>query len=834
MQTSLPRSLPTTLSAHARTLEHLWTPRPQWFDGVLDTQVQLLVCGLVGLRVMACSAGGFDRALATALAASGPSELDRMLHAALADTQPVALVAELDAVIERLAHPAVAQWLAGCSQPLLELYEPFLRAWHPAQRRSRGVYFTPAPLALYVVDRLDSILIDDLGVPLGLADTGSFRTLGFGSHTPDAFAVRVLDPAAGTGVFLAQVIARVFERMQARHRSQGLDAAQSATAWQRYVAQALLPRLVGFEILPVVAALAELQLGLALAATGYERAATDAPVIHRVDALQVCAAHFTGVPGAAPGLLHDSEPVTVILGNPPYARGGRRKDHAWTALLDAYKETLHEEKNLQPLADDYVRFMRASECLLQRAPFGVAGLVTNATYLDGHLHRGMRASLLRTFSGVEVLDLGGSSKHRAHAEGDGRDENLFGVATGVAATLLWRSQLGAAPRLRYGQLRGRRTDKLRALALGETGGWQALAPEPPAQLLLPARDVPLEYADFVPVDELFTRHSIGAKPGDDAWLVAFDPAHAQQRFQEWQTNAHARPAAPASEAARKARALGSQLQPLATRAYAYRPFDTRSVCEAPQVWTRPVRKLRACIDGEPSLLTTRFARDGAFSHVFATRLLPDVIFLSNKTSVNCFAFPRGALQPSAWGRSAAALSSHDSFSYVYAVLHSRGYRMRYAAGLVAGFPRVPAPPPGPVALALAALGERLLALHLMEASLGDEARPRFVDGGDRRIDRRFALQRALSADATGCVSVPINRVTRFEGVPLACWIFRVGAYQVCHKWLLDRMRAERALSDADILHYQSIVATLAQSLHVMDAIDAQIERHGGWPDALRG
>jgi hypothetical protein len=64
------------------------------------------------------------------------------------------------------------------------------------------------------------------------------------------------------------------------------------------------------------------------------------------------------------------------------------------------------------------------------------------------------------------------------------------------------------------------------------------------------------------------------------------------------------------------------------------------------------------------------------------------------------------------------------------------------------------------------------------------------------------------------------------------WSFDVGGYQVCHKWLDDRRKAGRSLSDDDITHYHKIVVALSETIRVMAEIDKVIEAHGGWPDAF--
>jgi hypothetical protein len=77
--------------------------------------------------------------------------------------------------------------------------------------------------------------------------------------------------------------------------------------------------------------------------------------------------------------------------------------------------------------------------------------------------------------------------------------------------------------------------------------------------------------------------------------------------------------------------------------------------------------------------------------------------------------------------------------------------------------------------------------------------------------------------------VRINKEQYFEGIPPEVWNFYVGGYQVCQKWLKDCKG--RKLEYEDIEHYQQIVTAQAETLRLMEEIDATITEHGGWPIA---
>jgi hypothetical protein len=159
----------------------------------------------------------------------------------------------------------------------------------------------------------------------------------------------------------------------------------------------------------------------------------------------------------------------------------------------------------------------------------------------------------------------------------------------------------------------------------------------------------------------------------------------------------------------------------------------------------------------------------------------------------------------------------DALRYAYAILHAPGYRSRYAEFLQTDFPRLPLT--GKLALfrKLAGVGERLIALHLMESPDLDRRLTRYPTPGDNVVDR--------VAYRDGAVF--INATQSFQAVPPAAWAFRVGGYAVCEKWLKDRKG--RALGHDDLRHYQRLVVAVDDTLRLMAEADRAIAAHGGWP-----
>jgi hypothetical protein len=120
------------------------------------------------------------------------------------------------------------------------------------------------------------------------------------------------------------------------------------------------------------------------------------------------------------------------------------------------------------------------------------------------------------------------------------------------------------------------------------------------------------------------------------------------------------------------------------------------------------------------------------------------------------------------------------------------------------------------------LGERLTALHLMEAD--GSALPSFPVQGDNVVEKPRYTGPGEGADEG---RVFINKTQYFAPVSPEVWNFHVGGYQVAEKWLKDRKG--RQLSFAELDHYSKTIAALAETSGLMTSIDTAVEEDGGWP-----
>jgi predicted helicase len=255
--------------------------------------------------------------------------------------------------------------------PVVHFYETFLAAYDSKMRESRGVYYTPEPVVSYIVRSVDYLLKTEFGLNDGLADATKIKLKSPDGKTAiDTHKVLILDPATGTGTFLYGVIDHIYEQM-VKNKQKG--------SWQSYVAEHLLPRVFGFELLMAPYAVAHMKLGLQLAETGYDFNTDERLRVYLTNTLEEAYA-MTGLPlftqwlaeeANEAGKVKKESPVMVILGNPPYS-GQSANIGQWIVDLlhgqhtqsSSYFEVDGKplgEKNPKWLLDDYVKFIRFAQ-----------------------------------------------------------------------------------------------------------------------------------------------------------------------------------------------------------------------------------------------------------------------------------------------------------------------------------------------------------------------------------------------------------------------------------------------------------------------------------------
>jgi len=371
--------------------------------------------------------------------------------------------------------------LTGKDDPFLHFYETFLAAYNPAKRKARGVWYTPEPVVNFIVRAVDGVLKAEFGLAEGLADTSKVTVDWDTGQTDkrgkpvkirkDVHKVQILDPATGTGTFLAEVIKQIAPRVKA----------SAPGAWSQYVETELIPRLHGFEILMASYAMCHMKLDMILTEMGYKP--TGAPPrlsVYLTNSLEEGEPANQSLPFAqwlsnevkqANAIKRDM-PIMCVIGNPPYLGEGGVSEGWIGSLMEDYKkepggEQPLNERNSKWLNDLYVKFIRMSSHLIEKNGEGVLGFITNHGYLDNPTFRGMRWHLLKTFDRIWVLDLHGNAKKKEVTPEGEPDKNVFDIQQGVAIIIAVKKKEDreALAEVIHGDLWGARVAKYQALEI---------------------------------------------------------------------------------------------------------------------------------------------------------------------------------------------------------------------------------------------------------------------------------------------------------------------------------------------------------------------------------
>jgi len=720
--------------------------------------------------------------------------------------------------------------------PVVHFYETFLRTYDPKERKLRGVYYTPEPVVSYIVRSVDYLLRTRFERPLGLADP----------------TVLILDPAVGTGTFLYDVVKLVHERLG----QQG-----QLGAWGDYVAEKLLPRLFGFELLMAPYAVAHLKLGLLLQELGYEFQGDQRLGVYLTNTLEEAIkrsetlfAQWITEEANAAAEIKKEKPIMVVLGNPPYSVSSLNRGPWIQELVEDYKKGLKEKK--LNIDDDYVKFVRFGQWRIERTGAGILTFITNHGYLDNPTFRRMRQSLMDTFTDIYILDLHGNERKGERCPDGSPDKNVFDIQQGVAVGIFVREPGKAGPaRVHHADLWGLREGKYSVLAEADVAatGWKDLAAGSPGHLFI-RRDERLlgEYEQGWKINDVFPVHGSGVKTDRDELCFDFErPALAERMKQLFagtydedfrqRHGVYSSSSYDLEERRKRCAYDGGNI-----RRCLYRPFDERWLYYEPGFTSRPAYAImRHLLYKNTALVTTRQTRD-AFGALATGGLAGHKCFAAYdiNTVFPLYCYPaeerelgsekgrrpnlsrdlveavEGKLGlrfvEEGKGNLQRTVGPEDVFGYVYAVLHSPTYRSRYAEFLKRDFPRLPLTSDKKLFAALAAKGADLVGLHRMEAKALDALITKWPAAGPDTVDK-------VRYDETER-RVWINEAQYFESVPPDVWGLHVGGYQVCEKWLKDRKG--RKLSWDDVQHYQKVVVALAETIRLMEEIDAAIP---GWP-----
>lgn len=760
--------------------------------------------------------------------------------------------------------------------PVVHFYETFLAAYNPALRKARGVWYTPQPVVNFIVRAVDDILKTEFGLSQGLADTSKIKIkkkavtqIGKGANSKikeveteiEVHKVQILDPATGTGTFLAEVVKHIYQKFEGQ---QGI--------WSKYVTNDLIPRLNGFELLMASYAMAHLKMDMLLTETGYKPTDDQRFRIFLTNSLEeahpdtqtLFSSWLSDEADQANAIKRDA-PVMVVMGNPPYSVSSSNKSEWIQNLIKDYKKDLNEKKiNLD---DDYIKFTRFGQYFIDKNGSGILAYISNNGFIDGITHRQMRKHLLESFDKIYILDLHGSAKKKEVSPNGTTDQNVFDIMQGVSINIFVKS--GKKKLIELGQvfqcdLYGKRDFKYDTLTTNHlfSFNWKIIDNVGPDYYFIDKNITGIEnYKKGFQVTDLFNLYGSGFKTERDAVTIHFEKKDIENVIFDFRTldEANIRNKYGLNKDARDwgvLRAKNDVIKNNDEKLYTkivYRPFDERYTYftgTSKGFIGTPGTKVNSLLQKNNIALLFKRQCKQVFSYVFLVdKPCESCTFESafaNNISFPLYLYPDTNGQQNAFESAERVpnlnmeivtkmatdmglffapekpdyskqteetnqLTPIDILDYIYAVLHSPKYREKYKEFLKIDFPRVPYPKDQKTFFDLVDLGSQLREIHLLESPIVTNYITQYPEDGDNVVTK------PLYKDG----KVYINETQFFANVPEVAWNFYIGGYQPAQKWLKDRKGRE--LSYEDILHYQKIILALKETDGIMGEIDGVLE-----------
>jgi len=765
------------------------------------------------------------------------------------------------------------------NDPIIHFYETFLSEYDPALRKARGVWYTPEPVVNFIVRAVDDILKTEFGLKDGLADTTKtkIKVKAVTKATSDqrskiketvieqeVHKVQILDPATGTGTFLAEVVKHVYKKFEGQ---QGI--------WSKYVDEHLVPRLNGFELLMASYAMAHLKLDMLLTETGYKQSKEQRFKIYLTNSLEeyhqdtgTLFANWLSAEANEANQIKRDTPVMCVIGNPPYSGISSNNGEWISKLIDDYKyiDGVHFNERKHWLNDDYVKFIRFGQYFVEKNGSGILAYINPHGFLDNPTFRGMRWHLLKTFDKIYTIDLHGNSKKKETAPDGSADQNVFDIMQGVSINIFIKtgkkkdSELG---KVYHYDLYGKREGKYDFLSNNNLTSVQfnELKPEKPFLFFVPKNSEGTEdYINGFKVDELFTLNVTGIVTARDGLVINESKDRlldkikrfTDEKYSDNETRSFffgnkkdgkylAGDSRGWSLSLARNKVKGNNHAEI-IKQISYRPFDTRSIYYSADMvdWGREKYVKHILSENNTSLVCSRQSTDENWNNVQITNNMIDnryhFSYKGTASQFPLYIYPDNTGQQSIdqtaertpnlnidiINQIALALNLKftieketttntfapiDVLDYIYAVLHSPSYRVKYKEGLKTDFPRVPTPSDHVKFWQLVKLGSELRQVHLLESDAISKYITKYPIDGDNIVTK-------IKYDNN---KVYINDAQYFDGVPSPVWDFYIGGYQPAQKWLKDRK--ERELNFDDILHYQKIIVALSETIRLMNSID---------------
>ncbi|ECO3543442.1 DNA methyltransferase [Campylobacter jejuni] len=734
--------------------------------------------------------------------------------------------------------------LSTHKDPYLHFYETFLASYDPKLREVRGVYYTPVPVVIFIINAIDEALKQDFNHKKGLSEALDKN-------------ITLLDFATGTGTFLLEAFRKALEPISKNSVN--------------YNPKVLIDKFCGFEFLIAPYTIAHLKISqsfkeefnsplnddeslkIALTNTLYSKSISkeqndqntlftlidltkEFKKAQKIKEEQILI--ITGNPpysGASSnkGLYEDEikisyglEPSKANLNNEQkkwissyFKEKSKQNTSTFKAIYEKHK--LENEKNSKVMLDDYVKFIRFAQSKIDSQESGIFAFISNNSFLDNPTFRGMRYSLMQSFDKIYILNLHGDTRKKEKAPDGSKDDNVFDIMQGVSINIFIKQNSKAKnTNIYYHDLYGKRKDKYEFLYENDLNSikWTLVKNNEPFYLFLPQNnDLLEEYNKGISVKDIFMLSSVGIASSKDAILISTNNKKLEQQVYNFY----------------------NEFDKKYIKEIAYKPFDTQKIYYDIKKVERPRIDIMEHFLGYENigLIYDRGTNLKEISNLFISSKVID----KHLVGANSYVSPL-YLYPTTRSKKflkkenpnfneenftskienfkesfrtfidelyKEKFSPEDILGYIYAVLFHKIYREKYLDFLKIDFPKIPFTKDKNTFKNLSKLGLKLVNLHLLK---NDELDFNIGEALFKDIkNKNFKIQKIkYNKDVK---ELFINESLYFNKVSPEIYEFKIGGYAVLDKYLKSHKE-----EDIDHKHFTLIIQTLDETLKIQDEI----------------
>jgi len=697
------------------------------------------------------------------------------------------------------------------------IYENFYKVYDKKKADRLGVVYTPNEIVRFMIESADWLCLEH-----------------FSKSLIDK-QVEILDPAAGTGTFITELIEH-FRGQPAKLRYKYMEELHANEV-------AILPYYV-----------ANLNIEATYAAIGgYE----EYPNLCFVDTLdnteglktqkgQHVGDLFGGMSDVNIARIdrQNKKKISVVIGNPPYNanqlnENENNKNREYPEIDRRIKATYIDASTAQKtkLYDMYARFFRWASDRIEEN--GIVAFITNRSFIESRTFDGFRKMVAKEFNDIYIIDLGGDV--RADSKLSGTKHNVFGIQTGVAISFMVKRAKAKGCKIRYTRRPQMETaeeklalldsTKLESIVFDEIkpsirNDWINLTDNDFDTLIPSGNKQTKQSRKPSQHSAIFHLFSLGVVTARDSWVYDFDKNSLEKKIsaliraynadvKKWSALKKRDERIGDLDASIKwTRAVKNDLQ----RGIEYK-FNRRHIIRASY---RPFVKTNLyfekhlnemqyqlgsifrgkpnptiaflCVDSSNPLAA--LAVDQHFDYCLlkmgngGTQSLPRWRYDDDGNrhdNITDWARDQFRAHYEGGKKLKRAITKDGIFYYVYGVLHHPTYRETYALNLKREFPRIPFYTDF---WKWADWGERLMKLHIGYETVAPWSLKR-IDKRDKSSRRAGLAPKIMFQVDKDAGKIRLDSETQLTGIPPEAWTYKL-ANRSALEWILDQYKEKRS------------------------------------------